>query len=233
MINNLCIEYGECIDVDDPSIDITKVYLFPEPSKLAEDGVEQKLKDLGFGYRARYIEKSARLLGVLSNDANVWLESLRAITYADAKKELLKLCGVGPKVADCICLMSLDKMNAIPVDTHVMQVATRDYVKSGIFLEILKGRKDSESDLERAKEITKTITAAKSVTQNVYSSVNEMFNMIFGSYCGWAQTILFVGDLNRPENKESEEPKKKENKEKKTVKRESEVDSKRPKRKKI
>ena len=32
---------------------------------------------------------------------------------------LLQLTGVGPKVADCICLMSLDKHDVVPIDTHV------------------------------------------------------------------------------------------------------------------
>lgn len=31
------------------------------------------------------------------------------------------------QVADCVCLMSLDKFEALPVDTHVWQIAKRDY----------------------------------------------------------------------------------------------------------
>ena len=31
------------------------------------------------------------------------------------------------KVADCVCLMSLDKNEAVPIDTHVRQIAVRDY----------------------------------------------------------------------------------------------------------
>lgn len=31
------------------------------------------------------------------------------------------------KVADCICLMALDKPQAVPVDVHVWQIAQRDY----------------------------------------------------------------------------------------------------------
>ncbi len=34
----------------------------------------------------------------------------------------LHLQGIGPKVANCVCLVSLDKMDAIPVDTHVRQI---------------------------------------------------------------------------------------------------------------
>ena len=44
---------------------------------------------------------------------------------------LLQLTGVGAKVADCICLMALDKHDVVPVDTHVLQIAVRDYKYRG------------------------------------------------------------------------------------------------------
>ena len=40
---------------------------------------------------------------------------------------LQSLCGVGAKVADCVAMMSLDKLEAVPIDTHMWSVATRDY----------------------------------------------------------------------------------------------------------
>ena len=39
-----------------------------------------------------------------------------------------ELPGVGAKVADCVCLMSLDKTEAVPVDTHVWQLTTKHYM---------------------------------------------------------------------------------------------------------
>ena len=69
------------------------------------------------------------------------------MTYDQAKKELLQFTGIGPKVvrefvimghvfyhleyfqvADCILLMSLDKPSAIPVDTHMFQIAANKYL---------------------------------------------------------------------------------------------------------
>lgn len=48
--------------------------------------------------------------------------------YTSIFLALCSLYGVGPKVADCVCLMSLDKHDAIPVDTHMWQIAAREYL---------------------------------------------------------------------------------------------------------
>jgi N-glycosylase/DNA lyase len=45
----------------------------------------------------------------------------------ELKEELFKLCGVGPKVADCVALFSPDQDTIVPDDTHVWQTAIRDY----------------------------------------------------------------------------------------------------------
>ena len=56
-------------------------------------------------------------------DGEVSLERIyRFRYYRRAKQELMKLSGVGEKVADCICLFALHHMDAFPVDTHISQV---------------------------------------------------------------------------------------------------------------
>lgn len=47
--------------------------------------------------------------------------------YPQAKEELLKLYGIGVKVADCICLFALHHLEAFPVDTHIKQVCDKHY----------------------------------------------------------------------------------------------------------
>ena len=46
---------------------------------------------------------------------------------ADAWQLLQQFPGVGGKVADCVCLMGLGHMQAVPVDVHVSRLAVRDY----------------------------------------------------------------------------------------------------------
>ena len=47
--------------------------------------------------------------------------------YKEAKEELLKIFGVGVKVADCICLFGLHHLEAFPVDTHINQALEKNY----------------------------------------------------------------------------------------------------------
>jgi len=93
-------------------------YTFPSIEALASAD-EDDLRALGTGYRAKFILQSATT--VLQNGGKEWLKQLRAAqtSHVEARDALITLHGVGPKVADCVCLFALDKTGAIPVDTHV------------------------------------------------------------------------------------------------------------------
>ena len=47
--------------------------------------------------------------------------------YDEAKEYLMQFDGIGPKVADCICLYGLHHLNAFPVDTHINQILQSKY----------------------------------------------------------------------------------------------------------
>ena len=49
------------------------------------------------------------------------------MSYEDAREYLMQFSGIGPKVADCICLYGLHHLQAFPVDTHIEQILERDY----------------------------------------------------------------------------------------------------------
>ena len=89
---------------------------------------EAQLRQLGFGYRAKFIVASVKMID--EKGGHKWLESLRGQPLEKVREELISLMGEGNKVADCISLFSLDCADSVPVDTHVFQIAQKlGYVK--------------------------------------------------------------------------------------------------------
>src|SRR5579862_8679055 len=99
-MEKLCIHYGE--QLGSLAHDDYVYYDFPRPSALAQPSVEQTLRQLGFGYRAKYIQATAHMIAY-EKPPN-WLHTLRSGSYSNAKESLLGLSGVGPKVADCVVI---------------------------------------------------------------------------------------------------------------------------------
>ena len=95
---------------------------FPSPAKLAEVG-EQPLRDLGLGFRAKYVAAGSRMVA----DGDLDLDELVKTPYAEAKECLMTVPGIGPKVADCILLHSLDKLEAFPIDVWVRRALSEWY----------------------------------------------------------------------------------------------------------
>lgn len=116
-INAICKKYGEPIIFEKQ-----RFYTFPEPRTIASASVDE-LKSCGLGFRAGFIHNTAKRIfeGVLD------LESLKNREYEVAKSHLMKLKGVGHKVADCILLFSLEKLEAFPVDRWVRRFMTETY----------------------------------------------------------------------------------------------------------
>ena len=87
---------------------------FPSPIQLVEAG-EMELRRLGLGFRAPYVDKTTRRVveGLLD------LPALVRIPYPEAKAQLMECPGIGPKIADCIAVFSLEKLEAFPIDVWV------------------------------------------------------------------------------------------------------------------
>lgn len=168
MMKNLSLNFGRKLaEVDE----IGDIYSFPTLNSLSQKGIEQQLRTLGFGYRAKYIANSADQIAKNHSHPEEWLRSLRQLSYREARDELLKLPGIGAKVADCICLMALDKSEAVPVDTHVWQLTSKLYLP----------------------ELKKT----KTLTSRTYDHISDFYRNLFGNYAGWCQTVLFCSDLRQ------------------------------------
>jgi len=103
-------------------------FTFPSPKTVASKD-EQFFKEIGLGYRAKYLVHSAA--EIESKGGEKFLNDLRKLEQdLDKKKALIQLKGIGPKVADCICLYSLDCPSYVPVDTHMLQIYTKVYKKA-------------------------------------------------------------------------------------------------------
>lgn len=106
MIGRLCEAAGEPLGAD--------CYGFPAPEAAAGLS-EAHLRAMGFGYRAPFVVRLAEGFA-----AGRWAEDrFREGSTETARKGLLELPGVGPKVADCILLFSLGRRDAFPVDTWI------------------------------------------------------------------------------------------------------------------
>ena len=105
-IEKLCMKFGE-----KKSFEGKVYYTFPSPEVIAEQSMED-LQGLALGYRDKYILSTAK---TIANGA-VDLEHIKQMNREDAILELKKLSGVGEKVANCVALYGMHKIDAFPVD---------------------------------------------------------------------------------------------------------------------
>lgn len=162
-IEKMAARYGELVCEKDALC----YHAFPEARRLAHSQPGHLKEHAALGFRGEIVKSVARELVERGDD---WLPGLRSVSYAEARTELLSLRGVGAKIADCVCLFSLNKDEAVPVDTHIRQLAHR------LFLPDL---------------------TARTVTDSVYRRVVEAFGERYGLYAGWAQQFLYYEDLLR------------------------------------
>lgn len=103
IIERLCQNFGE--EIGDG------IFSFPSYSILCNLS-EEELAPLRCGFRSAYILDAARR--VESNEIN--FDDLKKMPIEKARGELLKIKGVGPKVAECTLLYGLHKLDAFPID---------------------------------------------------------------------------------------------------------------------
>jgi len=136
-------------------------FLFPKPEKLANASIEE-IKKCGVGYRAPFIKQASKMI-VLKK---INFEYLEKCDYQEAKKNICLIPGVGNKVADCILLFSLNKLEAFPLDTWMIKILEKYY--------------SNQFNIE-----------TKTITEKQYQILHEKIVNYFGPYCGYAQQFLF------------------------------------------
>ncbi len=103
IVERLCREFGDKITEE--------CYTFPNAEIIAQLSPED-LQPIRAGFRARYIIDGARKVA----DGEIDLEKIRTMEINDARKELMKITGVGIKVADCTLLYGLHRLDCFPLD---------------------------------------------------------------------------------------------------------------------
>jgi N-glycosylase/DNA lyase len=163
MLLNLAKKFGRKIQFRDHCF-----YTFPTESKLAEASTAE-LASCGLGYRTAYVSEAARMV----HGNGFGLQQLRNTDYKEARAELQKLPGVGLKVADCILLFSLGKLEAFPVDVWIRRTITKHYARHF-----------------PTKFINK-ISTGRSLSNSEYKKLSSFGREHFGRYAGYAQEYLY------------------------------------------
>lgn len=157
MLRSLCKRYGEAVRLDGHEF-----HTFPSVEVL-DHASEVDLRGAGLGYRAKAIKAAARAIAQGALD----LESLKKASYDDARARLLAVYGVGPKIADCVLLFSLEKLEAFPIDVWIARALAGHY-------EWRYGKKLSDK-----------------LTAHQYEDLSTEMRRYFGKYAGYAQQYLY------------------------------------------
>ncbi len=114
--NNRIPQIKKCINyfAENYGDQIENGYAFPTPEQLATKSIEQ-LQESKVGFRAKYINDCT--LKVVNKE--LLLEEIGSLPREDVAKELLKIKGVGVKVANCVLLFAYAKADAFPVDVWI------------------------------------------------------------------------------------------------------------------
>lgn len=114
IIERFCALFGEEIE--------NNVFDFPKLQTIA--ALEPTdLEAVRAGFRAKYIIDAAKKI----SSGEVILENIENMPINDARNLLMKIKGIGPKVAECVLLFSCRKYDAFPIDVWMKRVMATYY----------------------------------------------------------------------------------------------------------
>ena len=143
-------------------VDRMEFFTFPSAADINRASIDE-LRACGLGYRAKAIKAAAGAIATGQLDFDV----LAGASYEEAKKELLQVYGVGNKIADCVLLFSLEKLDAFPIDVWIARALAGNY-----------------KWLHRKKFGDK-------ITPHQYEQLSGSARNYFGRYAGYAQQYLY------------------------------------------
>ncbi len=165
-LDNITKKFGDKIKWNNQEFN-----LFPKPQKLANASIKD-IKSCGVGYRDSFILQAAKM--VVSGEID--FETLKKSNYNTTKEIICKIPGVGNKVADCVMLFSLNKLESVPLDRWVLRILEKYYP-------------------EKFNIPTSTITPKQ------YDTLHEKIVSYFGVYAGYSQQFLFKSERDENQKK--------------------------------
>ena len=118
-VNDLSEKFGKKVEFEGRDY-----YLFPTLEEVQNITIDDLLA-AGTGFRARYIKKDIEYFV----ENKEFFEKLQKSSTDEALKLLSSLMGIGPKVADCIMLFSLQRSEVFPIDVWVKRVMEKLYFR--------------------------------------------------------------------------------------------------------
>jgi len=165
-LQKLCRKFGTKVRFEK-----REFFLFPRPKRLAKATL-QDLQECKLGYRSKYVLDASRAVA----SGEIDFDELKKVDYRECKELLLKLPGIGDKVADCVMLFSLEKLEAFPLDTWIVKILQKYY--SDYFCVDKK-------------------TISKKRYENIHQDVLDRF----GKYAGYSQQFLYKMERDLNEKK--------------------------------
>jgi len=157
MLYNLIRKFGGPTTVDG-----MEFFTFPSAADISRAGIDE-LRACGLGYRAKAVKAAAGAITIGQLD----FDALKNATYEEAKKELLQVYGIGNKIADCVLLFSLEKLDAFPIDVWIARALAGHY-------KWFHNKK-----------------LANKLSPRQYEQLSETAREYFGRYAGYAQQYLY------------------------------------------
>lgn len=157
MLYNMTRRFGRRTTVD--GLDF---FTFPSAEDINKASVDE-LRRCGLGYRIKAIKALAS--EIVSGRLD--LDFLKRASYYESKKELLQIYGIGNKIADCVLLFSLEKLDAFPIDVWIARALFSHY-----------------GWLHKSKSQDK-------ISPQQYQQLSDGARNYFGKYAGYAQQYIY------------------------------------------
>lgn len=161
MLRNLSRVFGKTLEWNGSIF-----HTFPSIENITSVS-QAELLQCGLGYRATYVHNTMR--AILNQEID--MKMIENTDYTQSKQEIMKLSGVGEKIADCILLFAFDKLEAFPIDTWIIKIL-REYLNKMLVF---------SPDTKINDKISPT----------QYKVVSKKIRDHYGKYSGYAQQFLY------------------------------------------